>query len=216
MHTARKRLPGRLALDRSHISCLFAVVAGAVLSACAHLEHDIGETLAVESLSNLASGSHYGKVLDLYGPPTKMSALPDGMVFLYEHVKLTERQYGLILPGEIGKWIKAVYASADADVEVMLLVFDEQGKLRGADAQAWSADAGAGMSMTLIFSAGSFTDTEEYETSAARSLDWGKALTMPLLKTLNAEQNLENGANGVQLTTNSKNIGQHTLELGAN
>ena len=209
-------MPGRLALDRSHISCLFTLVVSAALSACAHLEHDIGESLPMESLSNLASGSHYGEVLDLYGPPTKMSVLPDGMAFLYEHVRLSERQYGLILPGEIGKWIKAVYASADADVEVMLLVFDEQGRLRGADAQAWSADAGAGMSMTLIFSAGSFTDTEDYEASAARTLDWGKALTMPLLKTLNAEQNLESGANGVQLTTNSKNIGQHTLELGAN
>jgi hypothetical protein len=55
---------------------LFAVVAGAVLSACAHLEHDIGETLAVESLSNLASGSHYGKVLDLYERLTRWNGLP--------------------------------------------------------------------------------------------------------------------------------------------
>jgi hypothetical protein len=98
----------------------------------------------------------------------------------------------------------------------MLLVFDKQGKLRGADAQTWSADAGAGMSITLIFSAGSFTDTEQYESSAGQSLEWGKSLTMPPLKTLNAAQNLEAGANGVQLTTNSKGIGQHTLELGTN
>jgi hypothetical protein len=117
------------------------------------------------------------------------------------------------LPGEIGKWIKAVYASADADVDVMLLVFDEQGKLRGADAQKWASDAGAGMSATLIFSAGSFTDTERYENSATRSLDWGKSLTLPPLRALNAGQNLEIGVNGVQLTTNSAAVGQHTLEL---
>ena len=78
-----------------------------------------------------------------------------------------------------------------------------------------SADAGAGMSMTLIFSAGSFTDTEQYESSASRSLDWGRALTMPPLLALNAGQNLETGANGVQLTTNSLAVGQHTLELRA-
>jgi len=170
----------------------------------------------VESLSDFSMDSHYSDVLAEYGPPTKMSALPDGMVFLYEHVKLTERQYGLILPGEIGNWIKAVYASADADVEAMLFVFDGQGELQSAGAQTWSSDAGAGMSLTLIFSAGSFTDTEQYELSATQSLEWGKALTKPLLVTLNSRQNLESGINGVQLTTNSKGIGQHTLQLKTN
>ena len=193
---------------------LLAVVS--VLSGCAHLEHDLGKSLAVESIGAFSEGSHYAEVLDRLGPPTKLSALPNGMAFLYEHVLLTERQYGLILPGEIGKWIKAVYASADAEVEVMVFIFDEKGMLRGADNQAWSADAGAGMSMTLIFSAGSFTDTEQYEKSAARSLEWGKFLTLPPLVVLNDGQNLETGANGVQLTTNSKGIGQQTLELGSN
>lgn len=199
---------------RSLFLCL--IVAPAVLSGCAHLEHDIGSPLPIDSLDTLPEGSHYAEVLSQFGPPTKLSALPDGMVFLYEHVALTERQYGLILPGEIGKWIKAVYASADAEVEVMVFIFDEKGMLRGADNQAWSADAGAGMSMTLIFSAGSFTDTEQYEKSAARSLEWGKFLTLPPLVVLNDGQNLETGANGVQLTTNSKGIGQHTLEFSSN
>ncbi len=183
------------------------------LGGCAHLEHELGAPLDFDALGQLEAGIHYGDVLDQFGPPTKMSALPDGMVFLYERILLAERQYGLILPGEIGKWIKAVYASADADVDVMLLVFDEQGKLRGADAQKWAADAGAGMSVTLIFSAGSFTDTEQYEASASRPLDWGRGLTQAPLEALNARQNLEAGGNGVQLTTNSTGVGQHTLEL---
>lgn len=201
---------------RSRTAFLSLLVVATALPGCAHLEHDLGEPLALDTFNDFAKGSHYSKVLGLLGPPTKMTALPDGMAFLYEHVKLTERQYGLILPGEIGKWIKAVYASADADVETILFVFDEEGNLRGADAQTWSADAGAGMSMTLIFSAGSFTDTEQYEKSTARSLEWGKSLTLPPLVVLNDGQNLETGANGVQLTTNSKGIGQHTLEFSSN
>lgn len=192
------------------------LIAALVLPGCAFLEHEIGEPLASEFTGDFPEGSHFSVVLKRFGPPTKMTALPDGMAFLYEHVKLTERQYGLILPGEIGKWIKAVYASADADIEVALFIFDEHGLLRGADEQTWSADAGAGMSMTLIFSAGSFTDTEQYEESGARSLDWGLALLMPPLVVLNSEQDLESGVNGLQLTTNSKGIGQQTLELGAN
>ena len=198
---------------QSVIWCL--ILAVVALPGCAHLEHDIGAPLAVDSIRAFSGDSHYAEVLDRYGPPTKLSATPDGIVFLYEHVKITERQYGLILPGEIGKWIKAVYASADADIVTLLFIFDDQGKLRGADAHTWSADAGAGMSMTLIFSAGSFTDTEQYEASAARSLDWGRAQLLPPLVALNSRQDLESGANGIQLTTNSKAIGQHTLELGS-
>lgn len=199
---------------RSVFRGLLIVTTG--LPGCAFLEHDIGAPLPAESVFTFIEGSYYSEVLDRYGPPTKMSAIPDGMAFLYEHVRLTERQYGLILPGEIGKWIKAVYASADANAVAVLYVFDDHGKLRSADRQTWSADAGAGMSMTLIFSAGSFTDTEQYESSASRSLDWGRKLLSSPLVVLNSRQDLESGANGIQLTTNSKGIGQHTLELGSN
>ena len=185
------------------------------LAGCAHLEHDIGSSLDETALDNLQPGTSYARVLDAFGPPTKMSALPDGMVFVYEHASLTERQYGLILPGEIGKWIKAVYASASADIETVAFVFDGQGMLQGLDGEVWQTDAGAGMSLTLLFSTGSFTDTRQYEESPARSLDWGKALTMPPFVTLNSPQDLETGQNGIQLTTSPAVVGQHTLELQA-
>jgi hypothetical protein len=200
---------------QSRFAWWILLAAIAVQASCAHLDHDLGAPLSADSLDDIADGSHYATVLERFGPPTKVSALSDGMAFLYEHVYLVERQYGLILPGEIGKWIKAVYASADADVEVLLFIFDSDGLLQGADAQTWSADAGAGMSMTLIFSAGSFTDTQQYESSPTDLLDWGRSLTEPLLVSLNARQSLENGENGLELTTSSDGIGQHTLELKA-
>jgi hypothetical protein len=185
------------------------------LAGCARLEHDIGATLDEAVLEQVGAGAYYAEILAELGPPTKMSALPDGMVFVYEHARITERQYGLILPGEVGKWIKAVYASADADIETFVFVFDAQGRLSSADAEVWNTDAGAGMSLTLLFSTGSFTDTEQYESSPARSLDWGKALTMPPPVGLNGQQNLETGQNGIQLTTSPSAVGQHALELGA-
>lgn len=185
------------------------------LAGCARLEHSIGATLDEAVLERVGVGANYAEILEELGPPTKMSALPDGMVFVYENARITERQYGLILPGEVGKWIKAVYASANADIETIVFVFDAQGRLSGADEQIWNTDAGAGMSLTLIFSTGSFTDTEQYESSPMRSLDWGKALTMPPLVSLNDRQNLETGLNGIQLTTSPEAVGQHALELGA-
>ncbi len=194
-------------------SCLIALCIG--LTGCARLEHNIGTSLDHAVPGQVGPGAHYAEILAELGPPTKMSALPDGMVFVYEHARITERQYGLILPGEVGKWIKAVYASADADIETFVFVFDAQGRLSSADTEVWSTDAGAGMSVTLLFSTGSFTDTEQYESSPARSLDWGKALTMPLPVGLNGRQNRETGQNGIQLTTSPSAVGQHALQLGA-
>ena len=186
-----------------------------VLTGCAKLTHDIGGALEQSAVESIRPGVHYAEVLGRLGPPTKLSALPNGMVFVYEHANLTERQYGLILPGEIGKWIKAVYASADADIETMIFVFDAAGSLRSSDEDVWHTDAGAGMSLTLLFSTGSFTDTERYSSSPVRSLGWGKSLLMPPLVSLNSRQNLETGQNGIQLTTSPAAVGQHTLELSS-
>jgi hypothetical protein len=60
------------------------------------------------------------------------------MAFVNEHARITERQNGLILPVEVGKWIKAVYASADADIETIVFVFDAQVRLSIADAEIWN------------------------------------------------------------------------------
>ena len=196
------------------ISVLGFTATAWLMAGCAVMEHELGKPLLLDEFGSITPQSHYAKVLDKFGPPTKMSALPGGMVFQYEHIMLKERQYGLILPGEIGKWIKAVYASADADIEVMMFVFDADGNLRSADTETWSTDAGAGVSVTLIFSAGSLTDTSHYEQSASQQLAWGAALTQAPLIGLNARQNLEMGANGVQLTATSTKVGQHSLELG--
>lgn len=189
------------------------IAMAALGSGCATLEKHIGTPLPVDEINGIGPGMHYRSVLERFGPPTTMSALPGGMVFQYEYVRLSERQYGLILPGDLGKWIKAVYASANATIQVMLFVFDQEGKVRGIDSEVWKADAGGGVSVSFIFTLGTLTDTEQYEEAVARSTQWGAALTQPPLNTLNLKTNLETGANGIQLTATSTGVGQHALEL---
>lgn len=194
-------------------SALVIVLSAWVMSGCALLDREIGTPLPMHGLGEVSDQSHYSDVLDRFGPPAKMSPLSGGMVFQYEYIALEERQYGLILPGEIGKWIKAVYASVNANVETLVFIFDREGMLSGATAKTWDADAGAGFSVTLIFSAGSLTDTARYVESSDGILRWGMALTESPLRVLNEASNLEMGANGVQLTATAPAVGQHTLEL---
>jgi hypothetical protein len=184
-------------------------------SGCASLEKRFGEPLPLERFAEVETGCHYSTILQRFGPPMRMTALPSGMAFQYEYVRIDERQFGITLPGAIGKWLKAVFASADAKVETMLFIFDDEGVLLGADPETYTADAGAGFSMTLIFSIGSLTDTSDYEASADSAMTWGLGLTDPLLVSLNREQNLDTGANGLQLSGTPDAVGQHTLESGA-
>lgn len=181
-------------------------------SGCASLEKHFGEPLPLDRFEEITPDAHYSQVLQQFGPPMRMTALPSGMAFQYEYVRIDERQFGMTLPGAIGKWLKAVFASADAKVETMLFIFDDEGVLLGADPETFTADAGAGFSMTLIFSIGSLTDTTAYEASADSAMTWGLGLTDPLLVSLNREQNLETGANGLQLSGTPAAVGQHTLE----
>ena len=202
----------RQALRRA---CFSALIAVALLgSGCAFLTRELGEPLPLDEIGDIKAQSNYSQVLEKFGPPTNMSALPDGMTFQYEYIELKERQYGLILPGKIGNWIKAVFAKADASYEVMVFNFDRQGTLRSYGTDAWKSNAGSGFSVTLIFSVGSLTDTEKYQQAAANTLEWGAALTEPLMQTLNTQQSLNTGVSGVELTATTTSVGQHTLELG--
>jgi hypothetical protein len=190
---------------------LFVSYAG--LSGCAVLDSEFGEPLPLEKANDVDAGIHYSLILDSFGPPTHMSRTGDGMVFSYEYISLSERQYGLILPGEVGKWFKAVYATGSVYAEAMQFIFDNNGRLDGAVADSRTLDGGGGFSATLIFSIGSLTDMEQYRRDAAEAEMWGMGLTHYPLRVLNSRQSLETGVNGLELVGNSQSVGQETLEL---
>lgn len=211
-HTARSRsivdCNGR---SPATLAYLFVALGG--LSGCAALDSEFGEPLPLDEAASLDTGIHYSLILDRFGPPAKMSRTGQGMVFSYQYTSLSERQYGLILPGEIGKWFKAVYATGSVYTEVMQFVFDPNGRLYGAVADSRMLDGGGGFSATLIFSVGSLTDMEQYRRDAADAEIWGMGLTHYPLRVLNSRQSLQTGDNGLELVGNPQSVGQETLEL---
>ena len=72
-------------------AALLAVTAGT--GGCAVLHKDFGTPLPSAPPLEAGAGT-YRDVLRAMGPPHKLSRLGDGFVFLYEHAKLTERQFG--------------------------------------------------------------------------------------------------------------------------
>jgi len=190
-----------------------ALLATLLAGGCAAVDTTFDQPLALDQVEQLPVGTDYRAVLDAFGPPAGVSRAGSGMAFLYTYTTLTERQYGLFLPGALGKLFKAVYATVDADLQAMEFAFDGDGRLTGAAARAWTVDAGDGFSITLLFSVGSLTDTAHYEGSATETARWGHALLRPLPEVLNTPQNLETGTNGLELAGTTRDVGQQTLEL---
>lgn len=158
-------------------------------------------------------GTHYSTVLDAWGPPSKISAIPSGSLFLYQHARTYERQYGLILPGQISRFFKFVYATSQANIDVAALAFDRHGLLMARATHEFVGDPGGGFAFTLIFKFKSLSDTNRFIRTQMGLLEWGMALTHSLPVALNAAQSLDSGANGMDVIPIDGLMGQQTLEL---
>ena len=193
------------------LGCL--ILTALTLNGCARIQKNLGAPLPHQAFGEVESGAHYSRVLQLLGPPSRISAVPSGWVFLYESRQLTERQWGLTLPGDIGKLFKFIYAKSDASVDVMVFSFDQQGLLLGKTTERLKSNTGGGMALNFIFKVKALADTSAYTTAQQGILDWGMALAQPLPVTLNAAQSLDSGTSGVEVIGMESTVGQKTLEM---
>lgn len=183
------------------------------MQGCAHIRRDLGTPLPSFDSAAHEGSADFSAILDAYGPPAKISALPTGFVFLYEHVRIDERQWGLILPGPIAKYFKIVYATSLATTDTAVFVFDLEGRLSGSNLQTFQNAPGSGFAFTLIFKVKSLTETDIYTRSQEGTLDWGMAMTRPLPVALNRAQSLEAGDRGLDILRVEGMAGQRALEL---
>ena len=82
------------------VSCLVA-------GGCTVIDRKFGDSLPVVEEAGFELGVvRVGDVLEDFGPPAKISALPGGFVFLYEHLEFVEDQIGISIPVEFLEWFK--------------------------------------------------------------------------------------------------------------
>jgi hypothetical protein len=184
-----------------------------LLPACARIQKDLGTPITHAEAWTVGAETHYSDVLAIYGPPSKISATPTGSAFLYEHVEIDERQWGLILPGKIGKYFKAVYARSEVKADVAVFAFDRRGRLVGQAGERIAGDPGGGFALSIIFKIKSLTDTDPYTRSQEGILSWGAAALQPVPVVLNAAQSPDSGSAGLEVIRVDGVMGQRTLEM---
>ena len=201
--------------DALRRSALLAICA-CLLAACGRFETEVGRPLDLSQHDFQVGETGLSTVTRALGPPTQLSALPDGIAYLYEYTDAVEWQLGLglnILDIQELRLIKAVAGLGSLDHQVFVLTFDRAGTLSAIGSGRRDSDLGTGYSLQWIVDAVPVVDTSNYETVGAQNT-WGRALLEPPPTTLNTQQDLESGAAGFQLRGTPEGIGQHSLEHG--
>ena len=156
--------------------------------------------------------AHYRDVLQELGPPAKVSAMEDDMVFLYETAKLVERQIGIEIRYEEIPILKAVYGRGQAEGQTAVFVFDSAGTLRSQGLEAWQRSLGSGQAVQLFLSLAEITSSGGYDEKPAANYWGADLLKSRVTRALNRHSSLETGQNGVERKGSPKGAGQHALE----
>jgi hypothetical protein len=186
---------------------------GLLLGGCSALRTTVDPGISSEKCVFEEGTAHYHEVLDALGPPARLSALPEGFVFIYEALIIDEKQFGLT--GRTGLWqfLKVSFAGTDLKRASYLLRFDTEGQLVAAGILQSKEDLGTGGAVQSLFSVQQIVDTSSYEDDAFDSGNWGAGLLDPFPGGLNFAQNLNTGAAGLEQSGTTTKIGQHTLEM---
>ena len=185
------------------------------LTGCSLLYREIDTMVDPTGVSLREGETPYGTVLHQLGPPAKVSALAEGFVFLYEDIESAEEQIGIGLGIEAVPWLKLFKfsaARADADHEILLLIFDDEGILQSQCHNERKEDLGTGTGIQYVLAVESLVDTSHLEDEIGPD-QWGKSLLRPLAHTLNLNQSLDTGVSGLEQEGTPTNVGQHTLEM---
>jgi hypothetical protein len=191
-----------------HIVLLFLCA----LQGCTILHTQIDNPLQFSQDDFNKHQTHISTVLERLGPPAKMSALGNGMAFLYEYTLITERQIAVTIRYGALSLLKFSYAKAGADRQTLLLVFDDKGVLTSYALQDLTEKVGSGVGASFVYSVKSLVDTSHLEEEPA-VFHWGTSLFRSLPEALNAHHSLESGQHGLERTGTTKNVGQHSLEM---
>ncbi len=179
---------------------------------CSVLRVSVDPGITLEQCDFEVTKARYPDVLDELGPPARLSATPGGFAFIYEAMKINEKQLGLSGPGEILQFLKMSFAGTELERHSYLLHFNADGLLVSAGLLEATEDLGSAGSVQAIISVQQIVDTSAFEDDALDASHWGSNLLDPLPVMLNNAQNLNTGAAGLEQSGTTTKIGQHTLE----
>jgi hypothetical protein len=201
--TNRRRIHASLAV--------LLVLAGLASAGCTTIGRRVGVPIPAPTADLEEGVTRVSDVVDLLGPPARMSALPDGLAMLYEYIDASERQLGINLELIGLDWFKLAFGRGAADRQALLLVFDRDGTLRAREYKAWHENIGRGLGFQIFFVAMPTVDSKHLWESPEQ-FTWGRQALDPLTVALNVGSSVTSGSHGIEMRGTPDSVGQRTLE----
>jgi hypothetical protein len=187
-----------------------AVLACWLLSACSQWNYDLGAPLYDQELP--PQNTSLSDVLDLLGPPLRMSATDTGFVLAWEHWNIREQSLGFSLGAMGADFLSADWGDMRITGDFLLLTFNEQHLLTSATRSSWDNDGGGGQAIQPFFNFVSVVDADDLTESMPQHR-WGSSLLQRLPGTLNEGSDLDTGRSGLQQRGTPTAAGQQSLQM---
>ncbi len=182
-----------------------------LLSACSHSQYHLGTPLSEVPLPEPSAQSEVSDVMQVLGPPQRLSADSNGYVFGWEYWRIEENSVGLNL-GTIGAdFLSLDWARVDSHGEFIVATFNSDHQLTSITRSRWSNQVGDGKAVQPfgIYDVSTTGDLRE----PLPQHRWGAAMLKRLPEALNREADLDSGASGLEQRATPLDIGQRTLEM---
>lgn len=188
------------------LACLVFLAAG-----CTVIRSESDLPSRGDTSSYVPGSTHYSSILVDFGPPTTLSRLGKGMVWLYEDLELEEMQFGLGFSDWPYSLFKINVGSGAGGYDGKAFIFDGNGNLLSAGEVRNDLYMGKGVGFQWIFKVSSLTSLSDVRKEPVQ-FSWGEALLVNLPTGLNGGQRLDTGEHGFQLMITPAHAGQHTLQ----
>jgi hypothetical protein len=182
------------------------------LAGCTQWRYDLGDHLTHANLDKLQQGMPLSEVLDIFGPPQRISASPSGYLLAWEHWQVDEDSLGIRL-GAMGADILSLdWGKARIRGEFLLVTFDREHHLSGSTVSEWDNLAGGGQGIQPFIGVVSMVDIDDLVRSMPQN-SWGATSLQELPRALNTQSSPLSGQSGMEQRGTPPSIGQKSLEL---
>lgn len=189
---------------------LLVITALVSLAGCSQQFYRLGETLP-DVGATLQPGASSAEVLALLGPPQRIGATDGGYAMGWEYLLIEERALGISL-GPLGVDALSIdWGNARIAGEFLLLLFDQQHRLRDSASGRWDTVGSSGAAIQPSLGAVDVADASDLREPLPQH-HWGAGLLSGPRVAANRENSPDTGSAGIEQRGTPAGIGQRSLE----
>ncbi len=200
-------------MRRERLIKLVVLAAVCMLAGCSIMTYQLGtEKVTPEDVPDPGQSRGLTDVLADLGPPNRLPATPAGYVLAWESWYVRRSKIGLSLMPAGVDLLSIDWGDAVIQGDFLLLHFSRDHKLVASGYSSSESNAGGGQGFQPLFGFVDVADVDDM-TGPMPHHHWGGFILNKHPVTLNVDNHMDTGQNGIQQRGTPTGVGQHSLEM---